>query len=149
MRWTLGVALIAAVAFAGPARAQECAATIEANDVLQFLPGELTVSTNCESFRLTLKHIGRLDANVMGHNWVLTATADYEDVATAGSRAGKANDFVPPGDDRVLAATKIIGGGEETSISFDPSTLESGGDYTFFCSFPAHFAAMHGTLIVE
>ena len=46
-------------------------------------------------------------------------------------------------------ATSIIGGGEETTISFDPSMLEPGGDYTYFCSFPAHFALMFGKLVVN
>lgn len=149
MRWTLGLALIAAIAVAGPARAQECAATIEANDLLQFNPGSLTVSTSCDSFSLTLKHVGKLAANVMGHNIVLTTTADYNAVANEGATAGLKNNFVPPDDDRVLAATSVIGGGEETTISFDPSTLEVGGDYTFFCSFPGHFAVMKGSVIVE
>lgn len=149
MRWTLGAASIAISAFSSPAWSQACAATIDANDQIQFVQDELTVSASCESFSLTLRHIGTLDAKVMGHNWVLTTTADYEAVAVAGQNSGADNDYVPPGDERVLAATQIIGGGEETTISFDPSMLEPGGDYTFFCSFPAHYVLMNGRLIVE
>jgi azurin len=66
-----------------------------------------------------------------------------------GQAAGPDNNYLKPGDTRVLAATKLIGGGEETTISFDPSMLEAGGDYTFFCSFPAHYVLMNGKLIVE
>jgi azurin len=145
----LGTALIATIGFTSPARSQECAATIEANDQIQFVQTELTVSTSCHSFSLTLRHIGTLNAKVMGHNWVLTRTGDYQAVAMAGQSSGAARNFVPPDDARVLAATPIIGGGEETTISFDPSMLEPGGDYTFFCSFPAHYALMNGKLIVE
>lgn len=149
MRWILGTALAASLVTASPAWSQECAATIEGNDAIQFNLSEITVSSSCESFTLTLKHVGMLAKNIMGHNWVLSATADYEAVAQAGQAAGVDNNYVPPGDARVLAATMLIGGGEETSISFDPSGLEPGADYTFFCSFPAHYVLMKGKLIVE
>ena len=43
----------------------------------------------------------------------------------------------------------MIGGGEETSVTFDISGLEPGGDYTFFCSFPGHYVLMNGQFIVE
>jgi azurin len=149
MRWILGTALTASLAFSSPAWSQECAATIEGNDALQFSLSEIKVSSACDSFELTLKHTGTLAVNVMGHNWVLTTTPDYEAVAMAGLAAGLANEHLPPGDQRVIAATKLIGGGEETSVSFNPSDLAVGGDYTFFCSFPGHYAVMKGKLIVE
>jgi len=149
MRWILGTALVASFAVAGPAWSQDCAATIEGNDAIQFNLSEIRVSSSCESFTLTLKHVGMLAKNIMGHNWVLTTTPDYEAVAQAGQAAGVDNNYVPPGDQRVLAATALIGGGEETSISFDPSGLEPGADYTYFCSFPAHYVLMKGKLIVE
>lgn len=149
MRWTLGTALIASLVVAGPAWSQDCSVTIEGNDAIQYSLKEITVSTSCESFTVTLKHVGTLDKTVMGHNWVLAATSDYEDLAMAGTAAGIENNFVPPGDARVLAATSLVGGGEQTSVSFDPSKLEPGGDYTFFCSFPAHYVLMNGKLIVE
>jgi len=97
---------------------------------------------------VTLKHTGMLAANVMGHNWVLTATPDYQGVATAGQSAGPPN-FLPAGDARVLATTGVIGGGQETSVKVDLSKLTVGGDYTFFCSFPGHFVLMNGKFIVE
>lgn len=149
MRWILGTALAATAAISGPAQAQECAATVSANDQIQFVEKELRVSRSCTSFSLTLKHVGTLAATVMGHNWVLTATSDYRDVGQAGMTAGAANNHLPPGDARVLAATKVVGGGEETTISFDASKLEAGGDYTYFCTFPGHYLVMSGKLIVE
>lgn len=149
MRWILGAALIASHGLSGPAQAQDCAATIDGNDAIQFNLSEMTVSSSCESFTLTLKHVGTLASNVMGHNWVLTTTADYEAVAMAGQAAGMDNHYVPAGDARVIAATAIIGGGEETSVTFDASALEPGGDYTYFCSFPGHYVLMKGKLVVE
>ncbi|MCP4237751.1 MAG: azurin, partial [Aestuariibacter sp.] len=45
--------------------------------------------------------------------------------------------------------TKIIGGGEQDTVTFDMSKLSSAEDYTFFCSFPGHFAIMKGSFIVK
>lgn len=148
MRWILGPALAAALAFSSQAEAESCAVTVEVRDALAFSLKEITVDTGCASFSLTLKHVGSMPASSMGHNWVLTRTEDFDGAVTDGQRAGAENDFVKPEDERVLAATKVIGGGEETTISFDPSVLEPGGDYTFFCSFPAHFVLMRGRVIV-
>jgi azurin len=148
MRWILGTALIATSVFSSQAFAQECAATVEANDQMQFVQREITVDSSCESFSLTLKHVGTLAANIMGHNWVLTTTPDYQSVAITGAAAG-APEYLPKDDARILAATKMLGGGEETTISFDPSKLEVGGDYTYVCTFPGHFALMFGKLIVK
>ena len=149
MRWILSTALAATAAVASPAFAQDCAATVESNDQIQFVQKEIRVSKDCPSFSVTLKHIGTLAANVMGHNFVLTATADHMAVGQAGQGAGPANNYVPPDDARVLAASKVIGGGEETTISFETSKLQAGGDYTYFCSFPGHYVIMFGKLIVE
>ena len=132
----------------GPALAQECELSIEGNDQIQFNTKELRVSSSCTEVTLTLKHVGNLAENVMGHNWVLTTTQDYMAVAQAGQAAGPPS-YLPEGDERVIAATETIGGGEETSITFDASQLEAGGDYTYFCSFPGHFVLMSGKLIVE
>jgi len=132
----------------GPAFSQECALTIEGNDQIQFNKKELRVSKSCTEVTVTLKHVGKLAANVMGHNWVLTATPDFQAVATAGQAAGPPN-YVPASDARVLAATNVIGGGQETTVKFDLSKLTAGGDYTYFCSFPGHFVLMNGKLVVE
>ncbi len=155
MRWILGAALAATLLllaatllFSGQNETRSCEVTVEVRDSLDFSPREMTVDSKCKSFSLTLKHIGTMPASSMGHNWVLSRTEDFNGAVMDGQRSGFENHFVKPGDERVLAATEIIGGGEETTISFDPSILEPGGDYTFFCSFPAHFVLMHGKLIV-
>jgi azurin len=139
---------LAALALSGRAEAQDCNLVVEGNDQIQFVQKELRVSSSCGEVTVTLKHIGQLAANIMGHNWVLTKTADYQAVAQAGQAAGPPN-FTPAGDARIIAASKIIGGGEETSVTFSVSGLDVGGDYTYFCSFPGHFVLMFGKFIVE
>lgn len=125
-----------------------CQQVIEGNDMLQFNLKEMVVSANCKEVTVTLKHTGAMPANVMGHNWVLTNNTDFMPVAQAGGAAGIENNYVPIGDQRVLATTTIIGGGQETSVTFSIDSLVVGDDYTFFCSFPGHYAIMKGAFKV-
>jgi azurin len=148
MRTIFATVLLAGAAICGTANAQDCNQTIEGNDLIKYSLTEMRVSASCAQVKVTLKHTGMLPAAAMGHNWVLTATADYMAVAQAGASAGAPN-FLPSGDARVLAATSIVGGGEETSVTFDLSGLQAGGDYTFFCSFPGHYVLMNGKFIIE
>ena len=128
--------------------ADSCEQVIEGNDMLQFNLKEMKVSAACASVTVTLKHTGVMAAEVMGHNWVLTTDSDFMPVATAAAGAGLENNYVPVGDDRVLSATSIIGGGGETSVTFSIGSLSAGDDYTFFCSFPGHYAIMKGSFKV-
>jgi len=144
----IAILVLAGFAFSGTALAQDCSLVIEGNDQIQFVQKEMRTSASCGEVTVTLKHIGQLAANIMGHNWVLTATADFQAVAQDGQGAGPPN-FLPEGDSRVIAATAVIGGGEEVSITFDISGLAPGGDYTYFCSFPGHFVLMNGKFIIE
>ena len=128
--------------------ADSCEQVIEGNDMLQFNLKEMKVSAACGSVTVTLKHTGVMAAEIMGHNWVLTSDADFMPVATAAAEAGLENNYVPAGDDRVLAATSIIGGGKETSVTFSIGSFSAGDDYTFFCSFPGHYAIMKGSFKV-
>ena len=125
--------------------AESCEQTIESNDMLQFNLKEMAISSNCSEVTITLKHTGQLPVNIMGHNWVLTETNDFMAVALAGGAAGPAANYLPEGDSRVIAASSMIGGGETTSVTFSTISLDASGDYTFFCSFPGHYAIMKGS----
>lgn len=129
-----------------PAFAEDCAVTIEGTDLMTYNLSQIDVKKSCEKFTVTLKHVGTLPKESMGHNWVLTKTEDYQAVAQEGTALGLEKNYVDEADVRVLAHTKVIGGGEETSVTFDLSTLKDGQDYSYFCSFPGHYALMHGTL---
>ena len=126
--------------------AKTCDLEIEGNDAMQFNKQSLAVAADCTEVKLTLKHSGKLPAAAMGHNWVLTETSAFQPVAQAGMTAGLPQNYVPKDDARVLAFTKIVGGGETTSVTFPTSKLKKGGDYTFFCSFPGHWSIMKGKL---
>ncbi|MEM7360866.1 MAG: azurin [Pseudomonadota bacterium] len=143
-RFKFCVALCLAVLAVNTASADECKLTINSNDAMQFDQSEMVAPANCETITIVLNHTGSLAANAMGHNWVLTTAANFQDVANAGLGAGLDNNYVPVDDDRVLASTKVIGGGESTEVTFAASILSADEEYLFFCSFPGHWAIMKG-----
>ena len=128
--------------------ADDCSITIDSTDAMQFDKKTMSVSKACKEFTVNLTHSGILAEKVMGHNWVLTKTSDVRPVATDGMSAGLENNYVKKGDERVIAYTEVIGGGEKTSVTFRVDKLSEQGDYTFFCSFPGHYTVMQGKLIV-
>jgi azurin len=123
-----------------------CKVDIASTDQMTFDKKEIVIAGDCTEIEVTLKHTGKLPAAAMGHNWVLTRTADMQPVANEGLTAGIANDYIKKGVARVIASTKIIGGGQTTSVKFPASKLKKGEAYTFFCSFPGHVALMKGPL---
>lgn len=135
--------------------AKTCTLAIEGTDTMKFTDAqkadlkELKVAADCTEVEVTLKHSGKLAKETMGHNWVLTRTADFQAVANAALVAGPAKDYLPPGDKRVIANTGLVGGGQSTSVKFPTARLTKGGDYTFFCSFPGHYGLMKGKLIFQ
>lgn len=140
--------LILAISCAGAAHAANCQLTIEANDMIQFNARALTIEASCKEVELTLHHVGKQQAHVLGHDWVLARTNDVTALANAGIAAGFDKGYLPTGDKRVLASTKIVGGGELTTITFSTANLVPGGDYSFFCSYPGHTTLMRGRFLV-
>ncbi|AFT69606.1 Electron transfer protein azurin I [Alloalcanivorax dieselolei B5] len=129
--------------------ADNCQVTLHGDDNMRFDQSEITVSSQCEAVTIELVHSGKLGANVMGHNVVVTLTGDFKDVAKAGMKAGPENGYVPADDDRVIGASDMIGGGQSTSLTITGNRLRAAEDYTFFCSFPGHWTMMKGKLVVN
>jgi azurin len=143
---TLAAALLlGALALPLAAHADPCKVEISGNDLMQYDKQELAVPATCKDITVTLHHAGKQPKEAMGHNWVLVNARDFAAVANAGLGAGLGDDYVAPGDKRVIAHTKVIGGGETTSVTFKASLLKKGGDYKYLCTFPGHNALMHGT----
>jgi azurin len=146
----LAAALISSGAFffAAPASAADnCKAEITGNDLMQYDKKELKFDASCATVEITLKHIGKLAKEAMGHNWVLVNTADAMAVANDGLSAGLAANYIKAGDKRVIAHTKVLGGGESDTIKIPASALKKGGDYSYECTFPGHVALMKGKFI--
>ena len=108
------VALLGALLAPLYVHADPCKLEISGNDQMQYDRHELWVSDACTEVTLTLHHSGKLPKEAMGHNWVLVNGPDLDAVANAGMNAGLPNNYVAAGDQRVLAHTKVVGGGETT-----------------------------------
>ncbi len=118
---------------------------ITGDDAMRFNKTELRAKAG-EKVRLTLRHIGKLEIELMGHNVVILKQGVNLDNFAARAAVARDNDYIPPGTDEIIAHTKMIGGGETTVIEF---TAPEAGEYDFICSFPAHYAMMRGKFIVE
>ena len=135
-----------ALLMSAPAAAADAACKLEiaGTDSMTYDKSELAVPATCKEVTLTLHHSGQLPAVAMGHDWVLVNTPDIAAVANDGAGAGAPNNYLKAGDKRVIAHTKIIGGGQSDTITFSTAALKTGGDYSYFCSFPGHNSLMHG-----
>lgn len=119
---------------------------IEGNDQMQFNKTEFLVKSG-EKVTVTLKHVGKLSKDAMGHNFVLLKPG--VDIADFSMKAvdAKETNYVPKSEEaNVIAHTKVLGGGESDTIEF---TAPAPGTYEFICSFPGHSSMMKGTLTVE
>lgn len=126
----------------------ECAVEIISDDAMKFDPREIQIKSSCTQFSITLKHVGKMPKAAMGHNVVITKTADRSGVLEEGASAGVDSGYLKPNDSRVVAATKMLGGGESDTITFDVSKLAKGEAYEYFCSFPGHYANMNGKIVM-
>lgn len=142
--WLVLMGLVAAAA-AAPAVADECSLSVNANDMMQFSPQQLSAPASCQQVQVTLHHVGKQPVAVMGHNWVLTRTKDAAAIAALGTSAGLQHDYLPPAKDaRIIAATKLVGGGQSATVKFSTDGLVPGESYQFFCSAPGHITTMKG-----
>ena len=118
---------------------------ITSNDLMKYNKSEIKVKAGSK-VKITLKHIGKLDKKIMGHNFVLLKQG--VDLIAFGNKAVSFadNDYIPKGTEDVIAYTKIIGAGETAVVEFD---APEPGEYDFLCSFPGHYSIMKGKFIVE
>ena len=128
--------------------ADPCKVTIEGNDNMQFNVRQIAIPTTCAEVEVTLKHSGKMAAKVMGHDWVLAKDSDVSAIVNGGLSAGFSHGFLPENDKRIVAATRVIGGGESTTIRFSTSTLQPGSRYIFFCTSPGHSTVMRGAFLI-
>lgn len=123
---------------------------IEGDDQIRYNLDRFTVRAG-QMVRLTLRHVGSLPAQAMGHNVVIISPDDdiFEFGADVGEQGGNIeNGYMPESlRDRVVAFTDLVGGGETTTVEFQAPSEP--GEYPFMCSFPGHFGQMNGIMVVE
>ncbi|MCH7842272.1 MAG: GDYXXLXY domain-containing protein [Chloroflexi bacterium] len=84
-------------------------------------------------------------SSVNSHNLVIVQPRTKDAVAADGIVAGPANDWVPPGDPRVIASTRLVAPGSTGEVRF---MAPKPGLYQFVCTFPGHNLTMFGDFIV-
>ena len=130
------------------AHADPCKLSIESNDAMQYSAREMVVPPGCTDVEISLRHSGKLAAKVMGHDWVLARESDMSSIVNAGMAAGPKHGYLPDNDRRIIAATRVVGGGETATITFSTGLLQKGIRYVFFCTSPGHSSMMHGTFVL-
>lgn len=119
---------------------------ITADDTMKFSVTEIRAQPG-EKLRVSLKNVGRMPKQAMGHNWVLLVPLpDNEVLALAQAAAARVPEYLPADAAKVLAHTRLLGPNESDTIEITaPATP---GEYPFVCTFPGHVALMRGKLIV-
>lgn len=120
--------------------------SIEGQDDMKYNLNVLEVPAGSR-VKLTMKNVGKLPKEAMGHNWsLLEAGTDVAAYAIA-AVAAKANDYQPADRyNELIISTRILGPGESETIEFDAPPV---GTYKFICTFPGHYLSMQGDFIVK
>ncbi len=121
---------------------------ITGNDQMQFSPTEFTVEAGSE-VTLIFRNVGRMPKESMGHNLAILEQGANVSAFARAAQGHADNEYIAPDlEDQVIAATKVLGPGEEETLTF--TAPSEAGDFPFVCSFPGHTSAgMVGTMQVE
>ncbi|MBR7001283.1 MAG: azurin [Neisseriaceae bacterium] len=131
-----------------------CSFDLKGTDAMTYIDAagnavpEIVVPASCADFTINLEHAGKMPKAGMGHNVVIAKADDVKAVAQNGIKAGLKGDYLQADDPKVVAASKMVGGGEKTAVIIPVAKIKAGG-YDFFCSFPGHEIKMRGKLAVK
>jgi azurin len=120
---------------------------VTGNDLMKFNIEKMEAQAR-QKVEVTLKNIGTMPKQSMGHNWALLAlNVDAGGLLEAGF-ASAGNDYiVPERENEVIVRTKILGPGESETVTF--TAPSEPGSYQYVCTFPGHFGAgMKGVLVI-
>ena len=119
--------------------------TLNGNDKMQYDLSEIDVYEG-QTVVLTLNHTGTMPMASMGHNVVLLKNGtDLEKFEAEAAKAQK-DGYIPADTSEIIAHTKLLGGGESDTITFQAPEK---GTYDFLCSFPGHYSVMKGKFNVK
>jgi azurin len=117
---------------------------LEATDTMQYNAKRIEVEGT--KVKIELKHVGKLDIKLMGHNLVVLKPGSDTMMWSGKAVTAADNGYVPADDPDLIAHTKLLGGGESDTIEFE---VPGPGEYPFLCSFPGHAGMMKGVLVVK
>ncbi len=91
-----------------------------------------------------------VNSDTMPHNVVIGQPKSVQEIGAAGAAVAptsdpKAKAYVPESP-LVLAATRLLNGGETERLNF--TAPEKPGDYVYLCTFPGHWVRMYGVMLV-
>ncbi|RYD30961.1 MAG: Azurin [Verrucomicrobiaceae bacterium] len=142
------LSLIFAALIAAPCAFADTKLELTGNDQMQFNAKTLEATAG-EKVTLSFKHIGTLPVIAMGHNVVILKPGTSVPSFAAKCASAKDTGYLPQDPESkaaVVAATKLLGGGQSDSVEFTPTEP---GAYPYICTFPGHFAIMQGVLTVK
>ena len=134
--------------------ADECSYDLTGTDAFYFQDNQgevvkqIAVPSSCTDFTINLRNGTKMRKTAMGHNVVIAKSNEIKSIIKDGVRYGFRDGYLKPGDKRIVAASKMIGGGEKTSVRFPVAKIKD-DNYDFFCSFMGHDRKMRGKLVVE
>lgn len=145
----LGVLALTGCGKSGPLPAREDIPVqkfeLTGNDKMKFNLTELEAKP-LQKIELTLKNIGSMPKQSMGHNWILLEPGTDTKAFVEAGLIAASTDYIAPAKKReVLAHIATLGPGESETITF--TAPQKPGSYEYICGFPGHLAAgMKGVL---
>ena len=143
--------LFLAILFTAPGIAQSDdvrTITVKGLDNMQFSETLIEAKPG-EKLRIVLETVSNLPPAAMAHNLaILEQNVNVEEFVMS-SMAMPDEDYIDPQyEDKLIAYTEMIGGGETSTIEF--TVPEIPGDYEYVCTFPGHYyGGMRGILRVS
>ena len=121
---------------------------VSANDTMKFTVTRLEVKAG-QDVKITFTNTGTMPKAAMAHNFVLLKKGVDAKAFVDSAVAAQATDYIPADQaDKILAHTKLLGPKQSEELTFKAPTEP--GEYTFVCTFPAHFlSGMKGVLVVQ
>ncbi|MEL6338393.1 MAG: plastocyanin/azurin family copper-binding protein [Myxococcota bacterium] len=139
-----------------PAEAESAPVTVEGNvakvtlvvqNGLAYSHGLIRIPAGAKKVEVTLEHQGTVPVTAMGHNVVFLKDGTDAQAFSQAAVQARDNGYIPNGmRSDMIAHTKMIGGGEKDTVSFD---VPKAGTYEYLCSFPGHYPLMKGQLVIE
>ncbi len=138
----------APTASATPAASAVVEVEITASDTMKYSLNRIEAKPG-QDVKVTLTNMGSMPKAAMGHNFVLLKKGvDPKEVVDAGVTAAATDYIAPSMADKIIAHTKLLGPKQSEELNFKAPTEP--GEYTFVCTFPAHFlSGMKGVLVVK
>ncbi|NJM38645.1 MAG: Azurin [Akkermansiaceae bacterium] len=121
---------------------------VTCNDQMQFSTKTLEATAG-QPIAITVKNIGKLPVEAMGHNMVILKPGSEITAFAMKAMTAKDSAYIPADPEiakMVVAHSKLLGPGEMDTITFTPTEA---GTYPYLCSFPGHFGVMQGLLTVK